>query len=615
MSSGQHILSRLDFVGNQIWPTTPNIVIYEIAICHGISADLTTTTFANKYLIQAILTTPIRTVTDPPKDDDLKYIARYVNPLVNWKESSLIEAFKTLWRTRGIALGHEDVSSIDVNFIPGLPTPDYPHLLTACCLYSICLRHEIQTWPEMSYDQLAFAVKCLLLPQQFMAYHISNSMSTWAKKNFAQACLNLTRDLNSIPEIPAYGSVDHKVLTGLVRNFNHLENLQQNFSPCQPGEAVALVALRWSIDITTSRYPFDEFYFLQLHGENNYKPIDPIMNRYYKLNPRLYCLEVNFNPLFGEKYYSRSSLRQMVSDHGWDINEHDDPYNCMCEIYFCNNFYHGIRPGIKNKTSPFEMENLEELDSNQVVIYGNPADGYTFFTYSELADYFRINRAFLHPLERGYQLSSNEVSRLKVLSSDVFPEDSERGTIERNKLASSISYVDAFTDSLNSNIKEFLLNYENEPVVIQLSIQQALVKLLEMGYYMRNWTGPDDPEGLPVAVMASGRNIFDIMTRTTDAIGEWENSLGKLSIEWRTCLNDLPLVKFEGGYVYSDDSIIGKTIGEKVNLVKSGESSNNVQGTCIKMSSGWIICTAHRYMCMIGMPPPFAIGRIKYFTH
>lgn len=592
-------LSRLDFINSEITLATPNFVIYEIAIAHGINMEPEQT---NEELIHLIHETAIKTVKEPLTRESWRYIARYVNPNTNWKEGKLKEAFNFLWQLQSL-----DLTQLDPNFVPGLQTPDNPYTLNATVLYAFCRKEQITTWPSMSYEELAFAVRSLLVPPFYLLSHFITQLETCQHKQLVNTCLAYYHETQETPQLTFPQEATNESLENVCESMTILPYLQDRIYPRNIPEVVALIAHRYHLDISTSLYPFDEFVSLRDHGIANYRPIDPIMSRYYQVNPNLYSLDHTFNPFFSENYYSGSMLDNLLEESGTRRENRINYYAQLYEGYLTNSFYPGIRPGIKNLKSPFYKDDLGEVASNSIVCYGTPVEGFVFFIYSELSDLFRVNKAFLHPLEKKKHLTVQEITRLRFLVSD--GED----TPDRKKLFQTMAYVDAFNLEIEDGLQEFITAYQETTFEIQEQVRDTLWKLFYIAMYMRAWLGPESEEEYPISSAPHGTTV-DVYITVTGVLRDWDEHLSIMGPDWTTRINLLPLVKYEGGFVVSDDDGIGKTIGDKISIVKKGDKHNNVMGSCIRASSGWLAASTHRYMTIIGIDAPFDITKLAYIS-
>ena len=596
-------LSRLIRTGIILSPEIPECVIKEIASAHGITV---TSNSKIPELIFEIKVTPIRTVEKPFQERDWRYIARFINASLPWKISRLQEAFDFYCRMESL-----DISLINPNFKIGLQTQEELYNLNATILYGICHKHGIQTHHQMTIDQLAMAVRFLVTPSQQLISYLITGLSEANHHELVNFGISLFQD--KIPPsliIPSseitYDQLfeSHKLLTSL-------DDMQDRLIPRHRVEVIALVAHRYLIDISSSTDPYAEYLYLQKNGICHYIPVDRQMAHYYKHNPQLYSLEHHFNPLFPEVYYSRNVLIRLIEESG-SVFDRGEIYSVLAENYLYNTFYHGLRPNIKNQTSSIELLNLTDVPSNIMLCFGNPVDGFIFLTYNELADFFRVNKSFQNPFDKRESFTPEHIYHLKELINKEYPDDQQQYVNARNKLLAAINHVEIFNEEKDSILSKYIDEYNNELPDVQQSIAKILIALLHLGMYMRGWEGGNDP--FPVE-KAPYKTQGEVDIRVSHQFGYYRQLIREIGEEWGNRLQQLPLVKYEGNrFIISDDEAVGKTIGEKLEIVEAGEINNNVLGSCIRASSGWIVCTAYRYMVAIEMEAPFNINRLIYIT-
>lgn len=618
-----YCLSRLEFLNSKLTTEAPTIVIAEISAAHGICID---SNINNEVVISLIQQTPIKNVVEPISKEDWRYIARYINPNVKWTIDKLRDAFTFLYTFRSL-----DLSLLTPDFTYGLQTPENPKHINATLLYAFCQKYNLKTWVSMSYEHLAFAVRSLISPTGHILSYIYNQFMAGDKNHVINTCLYFLHGGNTNPCLPPPHHVSYQSLERCYTQICSTENLKDRILFREGSEVVGYVATRYLLDISSSKYPFEEYNRLRQVGLDQYIPVDPTMAKYYTVNPWLFYLDHHFNPLFPEKYYEKRILEAIIDLSGYprlNIRNVNTLYTFVSEIYLYNTFYHGFRPEIKNIESPFHLDELQDVDSNNILCYGTNVDGFTFFTYSELAEFFRQNKAFLHPLDKGKMLGKELISRLRILCmEDEYPEEKESCKKERKKLLQSIAYVESYNQNLETEINTFLRSYEQTTSEFQGKIQIAMQKLLHLGMYMRGWEGksiyfPNLPydeigyvEDQPFPIQkAPYKPEGEVYIRVTYALQDWKEYIKTLGEDWCNQINNLPMVQYEGEFVPCNDEMIGLSIGEKIAIIEKGEKYNNVPASCIRISSGWLICSAYRYMSLLGLLPPFNIQKLVYVT-
>jgi hypothetical protein len=157
--------------------------------------------------------------------------------------------------------------------------------------------------------------------------------------------------------------------------------------------------------------------------------------------------------------------------------------------------------------------------------------------------------------------------------------------------------------------RQLISTYRNADPETKRTIQMTFRYLLHLGMFMRGWIGSGD---YPVtsAPVPPGREI-ELAVNVTNAIGSYESScrsLGRIG----TQINNLPLVIYKDKeYQVSNQINEGLTIQDRINIIKEGERTRNVQ-SCIRLSSNWICSSAHKYIISLGLPEPFDVFNLRH---
>ena len=223
-------LSRLDLIDDEINETTPNLVIYEIATSHGLVTELNQANFDNKILLNYIKETTIKVVKEPITRDGWRYIARYVNPQVgSWKEGNkLKEAFQFIYQHR-----HLDLSKIPTNFIAGQQSPDQLYSFNSCLLYGLCVKYNLLTWPSMGYEELAFAVRSLLVSPNFLLNQFYQQLQLCQQDRLINLCLDFYKSNHLQPTLPLPEDVSYEQLGKTLDQVTDVYFLQERCHPQQ----------------------------------------------------------------------------------------------------------------------------------------------------------------------------------------------------------------------------------------------------------------------------------------------------------------------------------------------------------------------------------------------
>ena len=126
--------------------------------------------------------------------------------------------------------------------------------------------------------------------------------------------------------------------------------------------------------------------------------------------------------------------------------------------------------------------------------------------------------------------------------------------------------------------------------------------MLQMSMYMRGWNGRSEYplQGVRVGTTQASTNFINI----TQAIASFENSP---AYEF---FRHLPLFGYSGTCFLKN---VIYNVGTRLNLVKVGEASENVDG-CVRLSSNYFATTAWRIYQLLRLPQPFDINKLPYIS-
>lgn len=619
------MLSRLLITGN-ISNGAPLCVLLEIADAHGISYDdeiLDDPEFINILVYNIYLESKnIPNIKYPiTRLDDWKYLARFVNKHISWRQDKLIAAYEYL-----IKFMNDDnvLDKIPINFTYGLQTSENLYSVNSCVLYKICRFHNINITSKTKMDQMYQAINYLRMDinvlisksKLFIEKHATSSdlinilISNNNPKNNDNN-YNSPIDIKYLPNsITKYDS-----LAKLYKTLTSIKDLQRRVLPSTDEGSIALAAINYATDISKSQCPLEEYEILRTQ-KIVYEPIDPWLKYWYLENPDLFNLSKTFNPLFPQSFYSKEQLFGLAKKEGYNEKElsKNNHYELMQLAYISDTFYTGPLPRIKGDITIIDLDKLLEIPHGQLLCYGQMEILLYPISISELIDLFTANQNFTSPFEANKIFSLTSINKLKNIL--IYPHgpnpkikiDSETLNI-RKKLLDIIADIQLFNeDESTSNL---VTTYKKSDSSTKLSIKKLLNIILELGMYMRGWLGT---EQYPVEEsVVLHENEPTVAVNVTDAITDYEKmieSLGKIG----TLMDNLPLVKYKDGEYQTSSSIKdGFTIGERIRIIKNGYKNKSVH-SCIRMSSNWICSCAHKYIQALGFPPPFDIFKLRYIS-
>lgn len=621
-------LSRLSITGH-IHEHTPICVLIEIADAHGIKYDQQdheSPNFAHR-LIGSIHKTPVPFIGEIKELAEWQCIARFVNKHSQWPQSKLIQAYNFLI---GFINNEDPLIRIPEDFIYGTQTPINTVAINACILYKTCVHHRLNINSRTTINQMAYAVR--MLRENVESVHRRAKIFIERDANrigLINALMLFPYEIqdpesqmvveNIDPVIVPASAASHEMLQVLHNSLNNIRELQQKIDPTTHCGSIALAAINYGIDISKSRDPTREYKILRIAGRNDYRPGDPWMNYWYERNPPIFDLLVTFNPLFPLSYYDINTIATMVQNEGFSPNEiaTSAPYELMQLGYVTETFYMGEMPNMKSMQTPINMDEIGEVPYGELLCYGQLNLPLQPISIAELISLFNSNQNFTNPFDANSVFSTTSINKLKLLLQSLngpIPSMrlSQETIINRNQLIDSINGIEIITRSTDEPTRHFAFTYRNVAPDTKIAITTALTNLLHTGMYMRGWEGPGHEYPVIKAPVPPGRE-FQVAVNVTNSIAEYEKtcrSLGKIGTE----LNNLPLVKCrDRQYQVSNSNEDGLTIGDRVNIVKLGENTQNI-ASCIRLSSNWICASAHKYITVLGQSPPFDLFNLRHIS-
>lgn len=617
-------LSRLSITGH-IHEHTPLCVLIEIADAHGIKydqKDFTKPNF-NNQLLASIHQTSVPTVSGANDLIEWQYIARFVNKHSQWPQTKLTQAYNFLIN---FTANEDPLTKISQGFSHGIQTPDNPFAVNACVLYKICIHHRLNTNSRTTITQMAYAVEMLYENVESVVRRVKSFVERDAKRidliNMLMLSPHEVQDPNPVimdipinPNTIPKTNADFEMLRTLHGFLNDIKTLQQRADPGTACGSVALAAINFGTDISRATDPTREYRILKLSGRAEYKPVDSWMNYWYKLNPNLFDIDVTFNPIFPSCYYNINRMQVMATNEGYcaaEINS-NDPYELLSMNYVAETFYLGEMPNMKSRQTPIELDDVEDIPYGQLVCFGQYDAPLQPMSIKELADLFNANQNFTNPLQQNSVFTSNAIGKLKfIASSPGGPNPNVRLPADtvmiRNQLLEAINGVEMTLKTNDEPTRQFAFSYRNAAPDTKTVIRNALANLLHIGMYMRGWSGVGEYPVIKAPVPVEREP--EVAVNVTKAIADYETlcrSLGKLGVQ----INNLPLVRYrDHEYQVAISDQDGRTIGQRLAIVKRGDETDNV-ASCIRLSSNWICASAHKYIIALGIQSPFDIFNLR----
>lgn len=604
-------LTYIPFI--KITPNTPKCVLTTIANAHGY-------VYKEKFLLRYLLDCQTK------YNDNSQYylsnidfhsitlpeFARFVNNTINWKKNNLIIAYQYL---KHLLESNDTLSVINtqtINF--GMQTNELCYSLNPCILYKICLENLLPINKDTTMTEMETMVNILLKYSKFDNNKIQNIVSVKLNtdKDFKQKLIKLlieTHNNLSVSTNNLNNTITHDNLENMHNVLNNVKFLQSMINPTTNEGAIALVAINYRIDISKSCNVIEEFKLLKNNGIESYIPYDDNMKYWYNLNKNIYNLDKTYNPLFSPKYYDYQSIINMAITEGYSNEEikNNDPYELMQLAYIADTFYDGRFPNIKKNETIYYL-NIEDLEDGELICYGRIDEELFPITIEELIAGFKCYRNYTSPFRNGEVISKLAISKLKQILTHNTDNYKEEIITLRKELYNLILVIESEMKIEDEITKSLIHNYYSATMETKTAIHEMFTDMLEMGMYMRGWSG----EGaFPIEnAVYSVDEQEDVLIRVARSIAKYERQgkrLGKIGNQ----INNLPLIEYrDGQYLISTNKNQGYTIAERIEIIKDGKDSDNIN-SCIRISSNWICATAHKYMNILGLNPPFDIFNLR----
>lgn len=617
-------LSRLS-ITNHINENTPVCVLIEIADAHGIGYDQKNINIPNfhRNLLKSINKASVYIVNSKYDSSELTYIARFINKHTKWPRGKLIQAYEYL-----IQFINNDnlMEKISNDFTTGLQTPENVFSINACILYKICTINRLNVNNRTTIEQMSYSVKLLreddigsIMRRAKIFIENSNRINLiniLMLSNHEIKDINIPASIDDIKyNILPEGKINHKIISVIHESLHDIKTLQNKINPTTDQGAIALAIIGFNIDISRTVDPINEYNILKICQISNYKPSDPWMKYWFKRNPSMFDLSITFNPLFPKVFYNDKILKELARNEGYTDREitTEGSYELLQLANITETFYCGEYPNLKSNQTCIDLSDVSEVPYGELLCFGQFNYLLNPITIGELVDLFNANKNFTNPFSKDAIFTKTAINKLKLIIRDHIRPCRKKmlssETIQiRQELLMAINDIENLIASGEMPAKQFLIIYQNSDIKTKQMIVKFLTQLLHMGMYMRGWLGS---ENYPVSKAIVPYNIKgQVDINVSDSIREYEmtlTSLGKIGER----INNLPLVIYrDKEYHASIEEKNGLTIGDRINIVKKGDTVSNVC-SCIRLSSNWICASAHKYMTLIGLPPPFDIFNLS----
>ncbi len=612
------ILLSKKYITGDVDINTPVCVIEEIVSSYNESMNIDRYCNELEYrtMVLSIINEKEPIIVKYPFDEKgISMIVPYINNIQGyiWNISSITNAyyFLDMYSDHNKIGSYEPLPGLDININNcGLMKPNNVKVYTACILYRI-LKHK-----SMSFNvttTLDDMIRYVSLQKQDISYIISTLYNNVSKNDMINMILNSKSGLND--SLDSNEDV-YEYLNSLIMKINKETKIINILHlPLTHVEAISLASIYYNCDISYFNNPHRFYIYL-----NKYKSIDNIfknINNNYSLpdtykwlvkcktlyirNPNLFSLSTNFNHIFPEKYYDQDALSRMSAmyDHHGGMD-----YQQMCSLQVINSFHIGWHPNIKGNGTVINQDTISEIDTINVILYGTRCDKLYMFTVDELNEWFVYNKTYKSPIIDINEFSDNEISSLISLSQyqsnqQITPPESNKWI----KLISTLTDIKTSLSLANSLILDIIKDNDNIKLYTDI-----LYKLLDLGMYMRGWSGEGPyPSG---ECYVADYDLDTVEHLVWEKLTEFKKIL---SSDKGSMISKLPLYTYNLSleqYEVSNDPNVGLNIGDRINITDRASDTFS----CIRIASNYIIPTACLYLDHLKVKYNFDINNMSYIN-
>lgn len=643
----EYKLNRLNIVG-EINSNTPICVIIEIAI--SLSIDIDKTKIKDyiyfKRLIQTINTSKTLTLNiynnknHKYTPEEYQKIAGFVNGNLNvkWKVKNLIESLHHM-----LEYYNKDIPKLPEEFEIGQKTNENIYTYNACMLYRICIYYNINLNSDTTIYELGYCVKNCSKNVNELKEILISSINSMSKTNLINILMSNDLKITGSPNIkqissskkpliiknsikePILTNINYKLITSvdlkiIYNNFMDYNYYLNLLEPTTHEESIVLAALIYGINLTECSNPHTEFNILKnnsLNGtiQNTYIPMhDEIFKQKYLNNPKWFDIRYIWEPKLKD-IYTEDNLINFIKSEGYKTLDNHIKYDdLLYQIRCIPTFYLGKYPNCILKKTPIYYENIEDIDNDLLISYGIlESQTFMIFTVNELTDYFLNSKTFTNPCNPKETFSDVSIEKLKNFCFQFLNGKKKYLTnicINYKKFNDALDEIKKFNETILEQCKIFRNVYLFENEKIKKIIDNLLINLLEIGYYMRGWkiNNLDLPLNKYKTIYDLDKQVT-VELNTTNSIIEFEKTLDllKSSTIYDLFIN-LPILCVnisDNTYIFktSSNPEMGISIIDRINIAKNGTS----EYSCIRMTSNWLVASAYYYIKLTDKKEPFNI--------
>ena len=123
----------------------------------------------------------------------------------------------------------------------------------------------------------------------------------------------------------------------------------------------------------------------------------------------------------------------------------------------------------------------------------------------------------------------------------------------------------------------------------------------------RGWLKDSDP--LPISeAPVENQHLVDI--RVTSSFADLDAFLSEINTNLQNIFLSLPLLRKRNDWVVINSIDKGKTIKERLEILKKGEDHGD-HNSCMRLTSNYLAQSVYRYMQILELEPPFHLEDLR----
>jgi hypothetical protein len=611
-------------------PSMPYIVLRELAFELGIIVSVDKLREDVKYWAKIFKKlTKLEPFTIVNYQQDKETIVNIVNPTCSWDLDSLKKALEHMIFFC-FTLANKDFQEIEY---VGIQSYENICSYNSCMLYSICRENNIFTPLDSSYDDLKILVeefyKIKNSEQEEDLFSISEKSKTYESSILEQdmSSVDLQLDLSPIlPNSPKQVIQNYFDLYSETENLKSEANLLSDLNyvykfvePVNDIQAIVIGSLLFSKDFSKFQNPLREFKRWKLNLETSQNEL--LLKLVEKINPLFNDLNLYFNPYLPKNAYQNSILDHHISLFSFPMFEYENAssYEILQELHLEENFHIGYLPNILNSETPVLLEQIDTLENGDIVCFGVKEECLQATTWKELKDIFTNMNMFINPFEKKRVFTKNQIERLSkigrwILHNIHFSIHHKFKYLFENYSNSTIKDISDCLDVMDqikffhegnfSFLESLMIEFNNKSKPEKEEVIFGIHKLFEITMYMRGWNGISENYPIQNAPYPNDQNAQEKRILENIFI------LDEINHKTNNFIYKLPLMIWKNEFVQSVLEEQGLTIGDRIKIVKSGESEG--VHSCVRMSSN-VIGSSYCFYCRtFKIPSKFDVNLLSY---